>query len=251
LERTRYDSSSDLIRNRAQGYTLRDGELVNDDPLGMSQPYSAGSLLSTGEDLVKWSILLAGGKVVSAESFAMMTTATVLPDGKDTGYGFGLSMDDLEGHPRIQHGGGIHGFNSMLLWLPDDAIAVAVISNGEPVRSGKIADEIALAAMGIERVAAKDIAIPPDLMKRIVGTYALEDMSMNAKVWDEGGKAMLQATAEGQGSFALQWQGTEVNGGNEFRASFDNTVKLVFAADGQSFTLFQGGGQVMAQRVKE
>ena len=41
------------------------------------------------------------------------------------------------------------------------------------------------------------------------------------------------------------------NGGNEFRVSFDNDVKVIFANDGQSFTLFQGGGQMVARRIGE
>jgi CubicO group peptidase (beta-lactamase class C family) len=150
LQRTRCDSNSDLIKNRAQGYRLLKGKVVNDRPLGMSQPGAAGALLSTGEDLVKWSMALTSGGVVTPESFTLMTTPTVLPDGQDTHYGFGLAIDEFEGHRRIQHGGGIFGFNSMLLWLPDVDLHIAVISNGEAVASTRIADRIARAALGIE-----------------------------------------------------------------------------------------------------
>jgi hypothetical protein len=83
-------------------------------------------------------------------------------------------------------------------------------------------------------------------MQRIVGTYTLDQIGMDCRIWEEAGKAMLQASAEGQIPFALQWQGSETNGGNEFRASFDSEVKLIFAEDGQSFTLYQGGNQTAA-----
>lgn len=252
LERTRYDSSSDIIKNRAQGYTLHDDQLVNDAPLGMSQPYAAGSLLSTGGDLVKWSMLLSSGQVVSPESFALMTSSTVLPDGKDTRYGFGLVMDDFENHSRIQHGGGIFGFNSMLMWFPDDDLSIAVISNGEPINAGKIAREIALAALGVQKTATGDVAITADLMRRIAGQYRFDDAPFwDVKIWEEGGNAMVQASAEGQGPFAILWQGPDVSGGNEFRASFDPEVKMIFAEDGGSFTLFQGDGRMTVKRVKE
>jgi hypothetical protein len=46
-------------------------------------------------------------------------------------------------------------------------------------------------------------------------------------------------------AFAILYQG-----GNEFRASFDTEVKIVFADDRQSFTLFQNGGQQVAKRVE-
>ena len=249
LERTAYDSNSTLMKNRAQGYTMRNGNLVNDDPLGMSQPYAAGSLVSTGEDLVKWSMALTTGKIVKPESFTLMTTPAILPNGDNTHYGFGLGTDDFDDHRCIRHGGGIFGFNSMLMWLPDEDVHVAVISNGEPVSSNRIANAIARAALGIESVAAKNVPLTPEVLKKIVGNYKLEAIEMDCRIWEEGGKAMLQASGEGQGSFALQWQGADINGGNEFRASFDNEVKMVFAADGQSFTLFQGGGQIVAKRI--
>ncbi len=150
LHRTCYDSNSDLIKNRAQGYALVNGQVVNDRPLGMSQPGAAGALLSTGEDLVTWSMALTSAQVVTPESFKLMITPTVLPDGQDAHYGFGLAIDEFEGHRRVQHGGGIFGFNSMLLWLPDDDLHIAVISNGEAVPSARIADRIAHAALGIE-----------------------------------------------------------------------------------------------------
>jgi D-alanyl-D-alanine carboxypeptidase len=249
LDRTRYDSNSTLMKNRAQGYALRNGELTNDDPLGMSQPYAAGSLISTGGDLVKWSMALTSGKVVKPESFTQMTTATILPDGQNTHYGFGLEMSEWEGRRCVRHGGGIFGFNSMLMWLPDEDVHIAVISNGEAVKSGRIANDIARAVFGIEKTVAADIPITPDLMKRIVGTYKLD--KMDVRIWEEAGKAMLQASAPGQQAFVLQWQGPQVASGNEFRASFDHEVKLVFTDDGRSFTLFQGGGVVNAMRATE
>ncbi|CAG0960213.1 serine beta-lactamase-like protein LACTB, mitochondrial [Phycisphaerales bacterium] len=247
LGRTRYDSNSTLMKNRAQGYTLQDGEIVNDAPLGMSQPYAAGSLVSTGEDLVRWSMAIASGKVVRPESFTLMTTAAILPDGESTHYGFGLEVSEWEGRPCIRHGGGIFGFNSMLMWLPEEDLHIAVISNGEPIRSGRIANALARAAVGIEKVVAANVPITPEALKRVIGKFKLEEMDV--KIWEEEGKAMVQA--DGQPAFAIQWQGPEVGGGNEFRASFDTEVRMVFADDGQSFTLFQGGGQVKAKRIVE
>ncbi len=247
LDRTRYDVSRDLIKNRAQGYSYRRGVLANDVPLGMSQPGAAGALLSTGEELVEWSMALASGRVVTPESFAMMTTPVVLPDGRSTEYGFGMAIDTFEDRRRIQHGGGIHGFNSMLLWLPDDDLHIAVISNGEAINSGKIADAIAYAALGIERAAIKDEPIDAELLKKIVGTFTFNEAPMEVKVWENEGKAMVQAQAPGQGAFRILYQGPG-DDGEAFRAEFDHDVKITFAADGQSFTLLQGGGRMTAKR---
>ena len=243
LERTTYGFNSPIIKNRAKGYGATNGIIENAPHLGMSQPFAAGSLISTGEDVVKWSMALASGKVVKPESFALMTTPTILPDGENTHYGFGLEIGEWESRRCIRHGGGIHGFNSISMYLPDDDVHIAVVCNSMG-GSGRIANEIAGAIVGIEKVVAKDVPITPELMKRIVGEYKLKQM--NTKIWDEGGKAMVQG--EGQPSFAILWQGPDASGGNEFRASFDHQVKFIFADDGGSFTLYQGGRQVQVKR---
>jgi CubicO group peptidase (beta-lactamase class C family) len=243
LAHTRYDSNVEVIKNRAQGYSLEKGTLVNDQNFGVSQPGAAGALLSTAGDLVRWQMQLTSGKVVSPESYARMSTPTVLPDGKNTHYGFGLAIDDLDGRKRIQHGGGIFGFNSMLQWYPDADVHVAVISNGEPVSSAKIADEIAYIVLGITKPAIKDEPISAERIAQLVGNYHIATVDLDARVFETAGKLNLQA--KGQGAFRLLWQG-----GDEFRADFDDSVRLVFAADGQAFTLFQGGGEFQATRTK-
>ena len=245
LGRTRCDSNSTLMKNRAQGYTLQDGKLVNDLPFGTSQPFAAGTLLSTGEDLVKWSMALASGRVVKPESLAQMSTPTVLPSGENTRLGLGMEIDECEGRRLFRHGGLIFGFNAMLLWLPDEDVHIAVISNGQPLRSSVIATTLLREVLGIQNVVAKDVPVPPDLVQRIRGDYTL--WGRRVTIYAEGGKAMMKD----QDTFAIYWQGPLASGGNEFRASFDHNVKLVFAPDGQSFALFDDSGQTRAKRTNQ
>ncbi len=235
LERTRYDSNVELIKNRAQGYTMRDGTKVNDQMIGMNQPGAAGGLLSTAGDLARWMVALRGGKVVSPESFAAMTEGTKSGDGTGKNYGYGLGLGEFEGRKRIEHGGGIFGFNSMLAWYPADDVVVAVISSSEPVSSARIADEIALAALGIERAKVLDLALPEELAAKLVGEYRIEHLGLDVSVTSKDSKLFLQAT--GQDPFQALYQG-----GVSFRAAFDDAVKVEFAEDAKSFTLHQGGG---------
>lgn len=259
LTRTRCDSNSEIIAGRAQGYRLVNGEVVNDRHLGMSVPGAAGALLSTAGDLVRWQLALGSGKVVSPESYAQMTTPGVLSDGKPTGYGFGLVMDELDGRRRIQHGGGINGFASTLSHFPDDGVTIAIISNSEDLR-GDLVRKIQRAALGVEAPEVKDLALTPDRRAPYLGDYRLADIGLDVRVFESDGALMAQAT--GQSAFALLFQGD-----HEFRAGFDNAVRLVFeppappaAAPGQagdapplapSFTLHQGGARLLATRVKK
>jgi D-alanyl-D-alanine carboxypeptidase len=143
LTRTRYGSNSDIIANRAQGYEHHGGgKFANDALISMTQPYAAGSLLSTGEDLVRWTMALTSGKVVGAESYEEMTTPFLLESGYDSPYGFGLGLSDIGGVPTINHSGGINGFNSMMMYDPESGLCVAVISNSEGFSAGKLATEL-------------------------------------------------------------------------------------------------------------
>ena len=147
LARTRLGSNRDLIKNRAQGYSLIEGQLANDGLIGMSQPGAAGALLSTARELILWQRALLGGKVVSEEFYELMTTPFMLHDGRETGYGMGLQLSKLKGHPEVGHGGGINGFNSMLSYYPDQDLSVAVISNSEGYSAGQLAATISRALL--------------------------------------------------------------------------------------------------------
>lgn len=237
LEFTRCDDSRELIPGRAQGYDLDDGVRKNDLLLGMSQPGAAGMMLSTGGDLVRWSMALASGKVVQPASYAAMTTPLVLPNGRDTGYGFGLMRAEFSGKALVMHGGGIHGFNSQLLHVVADDLHIAVISNCSQASADQLAKELVRAVLGIEKTVAADLPIPAEVSAAAVGTFQFDDIGMALEVTAMDGKLFAKGKAEGQGRFRLQFQG-----GREFRAAFDADVKLVLAADWQQLTLHQGGG---------
>lgn len=243
LARTRADDNRDVIPGRAQGYTVRDGVLGNDDLLGTSQPGAAGALLSTGEDLVKWSMALAGGRVVKPETYSRMTKPAVLPNGRDTGYGCGLMIGEVAGQRAVLHGGGIHGFNSILLHLPGPDLHVAVISNCEQASSDKLARSIVRLVLGLPEVAAKDLPVPAGLRARYAGDFDFAAIGLVLRITAVGEKLRGEGQAQGQRPFELLWQGER-----EFRAGFDPEVRLVFAADGSTVTLHQGGGVFVGKR---
>ncbi len=144
LTRTRYDSNEELILNRAQGYAFEQERFQNDGLLDMRQPGAAGGLISTAADLVRWQIALVNGRVISKESYEEMTLPFMLTHGKETNYGMGLQLELQAGKPCVWHGGGINGFNSVLLYFPDEKLSIAAISNSERTRADALG--LALAA---------------------------------------------------------------------------------------------------------
>ena len=80
----------------------------------MAPPKGGGNLCSTAMDLVKWSQALAEGRVISRESYRLMTAPGTLQDGRGIPYGFGLFLSTFDGRPEISHGGDIVGFTGFL-----------------------------------------------------------------------------------------------------------------------------------------
>lgn len=145
-----YGDVAPVIKNRAAGYSQADvkGTYTNAPYLSMTQPYAAGSLLSTVEDLYIWTKALHSGKVVKPESLKKMTTAHILPDSTNTHYGYGLQMGNLLGSPTVEHSGGIHGFLSDLLYLPNEDVCVAILTNCDCEPPGEISAKLAALTIG-------------------------------------------------------------------------------------------------------
>lgn len=120
-----YDSNSQLIAGRAEGYTPgADDKPVNAQYIDMSVPYAAGGLYSTTHDLLLWEQALYGGRLLSAGSLQQMTSPYM------NDYGFGLTIRTLPGGQLLySHGGSIYGFNGELSYLPREQLAVIVLAN--------------------------------------------------------------------------------------------------------------------------
>jgi CubicO group peptidase (beta-lactamase class C family) len=105
--------------------------------------YAAGELSMTAEDLAKWDIARINRSLVPADDWQAQETPVKLNDGKDTGYGLGVSIK--AGPPRaITHTGEAVGFLSANYVYPDDKAAVVVLTNSWSGGAySKIAREIA------------------------------------------------------------------------------------------------------------
>jgi D-alanyl-D-alanine carboxypeptidase len=117
-----------------EGYGLLSATWTRLPSLHPSVPLSAGSLCSTASDLARWSHLLSSGDAMLPASYATMTTPakfannTVVPNG----YALGVVADDILGQPAVFHDGAIDGFESFLLYFPNQDVAIAVITNAFP-----------------------------------------------------------------------------------------------------------------------
>jgi CubicO group peptidase (beta-lactamase class C family) len=190
---SRYGDHSAVVKNRAAGYDGSPGNWQNARYLDMSQPYAAGALLSTVEDLGKWNTALFAGKVVGHESLQRMTTDYRLNNGSLAGYGCGLVPGDVRGHKSVSHGGGIFGFVTHGICLPDDDLYVAVLCNCTARDPAAIANRIAAAAAGDPFPVFKAVEVSPEVLERYVGVYKIDE-TLRRYVTVENGRLYTQRT---------------------------------------------------------
>lgn len=171
-----YPAGDRLFKGMAQGYTLNSQrEVAPAGLLSMTQPHAAGALIANTEGLWRWNQALHGGRLISPASYEQMTTP-VTP-AKAFNYGLGIGRSSLRGQPMLTHGGSIHGFVSMLNYLPQSGTTVVVLRNsdGPGFALETVARKLAAFAIGEPYVEPKAVAVPAEQLKAAEGVYALDD----------------------------------------------------------------------------
>ena len=115
-----------ILKHRAAGYTLMDGQLVNIRRVAQMELPSHYGVFSSVRDMAKWDQALAAGKVVKESSLTAMWTSAKLNSGSSRGIGFGWFLSTRAGHRTITHEG-ITG--TEYTRYPDDKLTVIVLTN--------------------------------------------------------------------------------------------------------------------------
>lgn len=171
-----YEAGDQLFKGMARGYTLNSqGQVAPAGLLSMTQPHAAGALIANTEGLWRWNQALHGGKLLSATSYARMTT----PEGpaQAQNYGFGIATGTLRGQPMLSHGGGIHGFISTLNYLPQTQTTVVILRNSDSpgFAMDLVARKLAAFAIGEPFTEPTPVAVPAEQLRAAEGVYAGPD----------------------------------------------------------------------------
>src|SRR5208283_4826996 len=96
---------------------------------GKGWTFAAGELAMTAEDLARWDISMIQQTVLEPASYKEMETAVSLKNGAPTCYALGVGVSLVNGHRVLEHGGEVSGFTAENIVLPDDKIAIVVLTN--------------------------------------------------------------------------------------------------------------------------
>ena len=116
-----------MVPNMSEGYTPTGDGYRHIGDLGGA--VGAGSVYSTIGDLQTWVENYASPRVGTRESIDEMMTSFVLADGEETGYGYGLFIDEQGGLRRVHHGGADVAHRSMLVYYPEINAGITTQSN--------------------------------------------------------------------------------------------------------------------------
>lgn len=146
-------------------------------PLSMSQPYAAGALVSSVDDLARWDAAITAGKLLKPASWRQAFTPFVLNNGKPSVYGYGWFIGKLQDEQQMSHGGDINGYASYAARLPASQIYVAVLTNAEggKVRPSVIGSRVAALALGKPLPELVPFRLEPAALDQFVGVYRGDD----------------------------------------------------------------------------
>jgi CubicO group peptidase (beta-lactamase class C family) len=181
-----YGSQRKIIKNRACGYQKDGDEFVNAEYLSLTAPYAAGAIMSNVDDLLKWNTALHECRLVSRESLGKAFTNYTLNNGDKIDYGYGWSLNRINGSPTYEHGGGIYGYLTNAIYLPEEKVFVAMLSNRDDKGPGTLSTRIAAITIGRPYPEEKDtIGLSPGQLKKYIGTYVFEDSAIRYILLDD------------------------------------------------------------------
>ncbi|MFZ6800698.1 serine hydrolase [Undibacterium sp. Di24W] len=195
MKDTAYEGYERSKQARAAGYSQLTGEFQPSMKISMTQPYAAGALTSTVDDLAKWDAAVSAGKLLKADHWKRAFTSYKLKNGQDTNYGYGWGIGQFESQPMISHGGGIPGFSTFALSLPKDKVYVAVLTNadGGLAQPEMVAMRLAAAVIGKPIPEFKAVTLDQKTLDQYAGVYRIDENNRRIVV-REGDKLVMTRT---------------------------------------------------------
>jgi D-alanyl-D-alanine carboxypeptidase len=110
-------------------YRLPDGSAGTAPYIHPSQMLSGG-ICSNAGDIARWNRALHGGEVLSAASYAAMTSPQGVAATRSVPYGFGLYIRETPGGGTvIVHDGATPGYMNENVWYPAEGLSVTMLTN--------------------------------------------------------------------------------------------------------------------------
>lgn len=245
MKQSYYDNPTRVIPRRVAGYEKDSDGYVNAAYLSMTQPYAAGALASTVDDLALWDAALYTDRLLKQKTLERAHVSHKLADGSSTEYGFGWEISEYAGHRFIEHGGGILGFRTRAIRIPDDRVFVAALSNNGGAHPTQLAFKIAALVIGQPYNEPVPAELSPEVLALYEGSYQINALEE------------IRITREDDHFFFQYGEGARVEviplSPDEFFFKHMSTERLLFRSDGNKIIAVEARGRTsipdIAKRV--
>lgn len=102
----------------------------------------SGNVHSSTADLLTWLQNFSTPPDHWRTAFEMLQTTDALNDGSENKYAYGVTVDEVNGYKRIQHGGAIGGFRAYASTYPEEQLSIAVLTNFSSGNPGQKENQI-------------------------------------------------------------------------------------------------------------
>jgi CubicO group peptidase (beta-lactamase class C family) len=220
----------DTGNNESHSYNFV-GDWKQENETHLSIPGGAGAMISTPNDLTRFIQALFEGKIVSRESLDQM-----MP--KDR-YGLGINLYPLGDKKFYGHGGGIDGFRSLLVYLPEEKLALAYTSNGVSFPTNNIVAGVFDIYWNkpFEIPTFATVAVTAEVLNKYVGVYSSSLVPFKLTITRNDSTLLVQPT--GQSAFPL-----EATAQDKFKLESRGIV-LEFDSIKTQLTMKQSGREVV------
>lgn len=240
---TCYDDPNRIIKYRARGYSLKDGELINAPHIDMTVPAGAGGLLSTIEDLFAWDQGLRSDRILSPTSKAKMFTPYI------EDYGYGWVIKKFNHHLIAQHSGGIEGFVSQMVRFLDEDLCLIILINFDFAPLDQFTHDMLSLLLGQPFAWPKErkaIVLSPEIFNGYIGEYELAPHLL-VKIFLEKGRFWAQVSGQPKMEILPESE-------TKFFGRFvEMEINFILDSTGKStaLCLSQGGKNYVARKVSD
>lgn len=228
---------------KATGYFKLDNANAAPAPIvDSSISFSAGAIYSTTDDLYRWHKALEANTILTKAEQEKAYT----PVRKN--YGYGWTIDSLEGKRRVGHGGGIHGFITNIARVPEDDVCIVLLSNASNETLGEITKNIFNLLYNKPYELPKErtaIKVPEAILQQYIGEYEIRP-DLHAVMSVKNGELIVAPTGQPESVIYAEKE--------DFFFVKEQDIQIQFtrndAKEVAGFILHQGGANIPCKKIK-
>lgn len=179
-------------------YRAQGGRFMSAPTLNPVVAWSAGSMVSTADDMQRWVVAVENKKLLKPATWQCAMTTAPLLSGRATEYGYGWVLRKLRGQPLIEHSGNVTGFQAQVMMLPEEKLSFIVMTNQQHRHNmvRHLTERIAAIAIGRPFAQHKAIELSDAALDAFAGTY--EAKGTAARTVTRAGKQLRLASGSAQ-----------------------------------------------------